>query len=150
MEDKRFSIKEGSSVGLSSIYTDNGKVMTQLEVLDVLINQHKTIKDLQDEVFDWKESAEDYLRLGKSLKKENEQLKTVINRYEKYSNKKNDELNFRQLDILQLKEENEQLKFQLKECREHKLYNRRKLEKENEELKKKRVFPEYETDNYII
>lgn len=44
------------------------------------------------------------------LEKENEQLKTVINRYEKYSNKKNDELNFRQLDILKLKEENEQLK----------------------------------------
>ena len=45
-----------------------------------------------------------------ALAKENEQLKTVINRYEKYSNKKNDELNFRQLDILKLKEENEQLK----------------------------------------
>ena len=83
MKDKRFSIKEGSSVGLSSIYTDNGKVMTQLEVLDVLINQHKTIKDLQDEVFDWKESAEDYLRLGKSLKKENEELKAQLKDCEK-------------------------------------------------------------------
>ena len=49
------------------------------------------------------------------LEKENEQLKTVINRYEKYSNKKNDELNFRQLDILKLKEENEQLKELIKE-----------------------------------
>lgn len=32
-------------------------------------------------------------------------------------------------------EENEQLKFELKECREHKLYSRRELEKENEQLK---------------
>jgi len=31
--------------------------------------------------------------------------------------------------------ENEWLKFKLKECREHKLYSRRELEKENEELK---------------
>lgn len=46
----------------------------------------------------------------REIKEENEQLKTVINRYEKYSNKKNDELNFRQLDILKLKEENKQLK----------------------------------------
>ena len=45
-----------------------------------------------------------------AINEEKEQLKTVINRYEKYSNKKNDELNFRQLDILKLKEENEQLK----------------------------------------
>ena len=34
-----------------------------------------------------------------------------------------------------LSEENEQLKFQLKECREHKLFSRRELEKENEQLK---------------
>ena len=33
-------------------------------------------------------------------------------------------------------EENEQLKFELKECREHKLFSRRELEKENEQLKK--------------
>lgn len=63
MTGKRFSIKEGSSIGLSSIYTDNGKVMTQLEVLDVLIKQHETIQSLkkenerlkqfQDRVFSW-------------------------------------------------------------------------------------------------
>ena len=35
----------------------------------------------------------------------------------------------------ELAEENEQLKFQLKECREHKLFSRRELEKENEQLK---------------
>ena len=49
MTEKRFSIKEGSSIGLSSIYTDNGKVMTQLEVLDVLIKQHETIQTLAKE-----------------------------------------------------------------------------------------------------
>lgn len=49
MNEKRFSIKEGSSIGLSSIYTDNGKVMTQLEVLDVLIKQHETIQSLKKE-----------------------------------------------------------------------------------------------------
>ena len=35
-----------------------------------------------------------------------------------------------------LSEENEQLKFELKECLEHKLFSRRELEKENEQLKK--------------
>lgn len=50
MSEKRFSIKEGSSIGLSSIYTDNGKVMTQLEVLDVLIKQHETIQQLKQEI----------------------------------------------------------------------------------------------------
>lgn len=50
-----------------------------------------------------------------AINKENEQLKTVINRYEKYSNKKNDELNFRQLDILKLKEENEKLKSEIQD-----------------------------------
>ena len=35
----------------------------------------------------------------------------------------------------ELNDKNEQLKFQLKECREHKLFSRRELEKENEQLK---------------
>ena len=40
------------------------------------------------------------------------------------------------LDLLnQLNDENEQLKFQLDECRNHKLFSRRELEKENEQLK---------------
>ena len=59
MTEKRFSIKSGSTIGLSSIYTDNGKVMTQLEVLDVLIKQYETIQ---------------------TLTKENEQLKSENNR----------------------------------------------------------------------
>lgn len=40
------------------------------------------------------------------------------------------------VDLLNdLSEENEQLKFELKECREHKLFSRRQLEEENEQLK---------------
>lgn len=35
----------------------------------------------------------------------------------------------------QLVDENELLKFELKECRENKLFSRRQLEKENEQLK---------------
>ena len=58
MTEKRFSIKAGSIIGLSSIYTDNGKVMTHLEVLDVLIKQHETIQ---------------------IFTKENEQLKQSVN-----------------------------------------------------------------------
>lgn len=65
-ENKRFSIKEGSSIGLSSIYTDNGKVMTQLEVLDVLIKQHETIQTLIGE--------------NEQLKKRNELLARFIRR----------------------------------------------------------------------
>lgn len=48
--NKRFSIKEGSSVGLSSIYTDNGVVMTQLQVLEELNN-------LYDELDYWRKRA---------------------------------------------------------------------------------------------
>ena len=32
----RFEIKEGSKVSLFSIYTDNGRILTNLEVLDIL------------------------------------------------------------------------------------------------------------------
>lgn len=70
MIEKRFSIKSGSSIGLSSIYTDNGKVMTQLEVLDVLIKQYETIQ---------------------TLTKENEQLKKELKRCRNWLNSdKND------------------------------------------------------------
>ena len=36
---------------------------------------HEENQELKSDVYDWKASAEDYLKLGKSLKKENEQLK---------------------------------------------------------------------------
>ena len=40
------------------------------------------------------------------------------------------------VDILnELSEENQSLKFQLNECQNHKLFSRRELEKENEQLK---------------
>lgn len=39
------------------------------------------------------------------------------------------------VDLLNsLNDENKQLKFELKECREHKLFSRRQLEEENEQL----------------
>ena len=62
MTEKRFSIKEGSSIGLSSIYTDNGKVMTQLEVLDVLIKQHETIQTLAKENEQLKQFKENVIK----------------------------------------------------------------------------------------
>jgi hypothetical protein len=37
----------------------------------------------------------------------------------------------------ELNNENKQLKFQLKECREHKLFSRRQIEQENKELQQK-------------
>ena len=37
--------------------------------------------------------------------------------------------------VVDLLNENEQLKFQLDECRNHKLFSRRELEEENEQLK---------------
>lgn len=40
-----------------------------------LVNENKQLKD---DVYDWKASAEDYLKIGKSLKKENEQLKIQL------------------------------------------------------------------------
>lgn len=92
MTEKRFSIKAGSIIGLSSIYTDNGKVMTQLEVLDVLIKQHETIQILTKENEQLKIDlgiGEDNHKLDKEIiddihnefqrvKKENEQLKQQL------------------------------------------------------------------------
>lgn len=54
-----------------------------------------------------------------------------------------------------LHEENQSLKFQLDECRNHKLFSRRELEKENEELKHrledwhKRTFRTHEYFNIL-
>ena len=52
------------------------------------------------------------------------------------------------INAIQILKENEQLKFQLKECREHKLYSRRKLEKENEQLKKEIISLNVELDTH--
>ena len=44
---------------------------------------HEENQELKSDVYDWKASAEDYLKLGKSLKKENEQLQERNNRQAK-------------------------------------------------------------------
>ena len=62
-------------------------------------------------------------------------LQTILNElHDKYI----DEYTLRetlQLDLQRVEEENKELKFQLKECRENKLYSRRKLEEENTHIK---------------
>lgn len=68
-------------------------------------------EQLKNEVYDWKASAEDYLKLGKSLKEENEQLKAKNNAYLQ--------------DIEVFKEENTTLKLE-----------NEWLKKENQELHK--------------
>lgn len=83
------------------------------EVVNRLNEQHETIERLKVNINELLS-----VNVEKELLEENEQLKTVINRYEKYSNKKNDELNFRQLDILKLKEENDELKLLIKKVLE--------------------------------
>ena len=97
MTEKRFSIKGGSSIGLSSIYTDNGKVMTQLEVLDVLIKQHETIQTLAKENEQLKKELDklkvvnemlsmDFTQSEHELLKENEQLKKELKVYRNLAN----------------------------------------------------------------
>ena len=77
MTEKRFSIKEGSIIGLSSIYTDNGKVMTQLEVLDVLIKQHETIQTLTKENEQLKQTLEDLRTYSNDEIEEAEHINTI-------------------------------------------------------------------------
>ena len=64
----------------------------------------------KDEALYLQNRLDDYINVDN----ENEQLKTVIGRYDKSMNKKNDEINYAHLDILKLKEENEQLKQTIK------------------------------------
>lgn len=72
---------------LNELYEENTKLHIQLDFLKDenqhmrdLVNENRQLKD---DVYDWKASAEDYLKLGKSLKKENEQLKKRNNRQAK-------------------------------------------------------------------
>ena len=115
---KRFILTEQfvTLQGVTFVKDDNADVDTYYTVdgaVDLLNEQHETIGRLKQNIDEL--SSVD---IEEELLKENEQLKTVINRYEKYSNKKNDELNFRQLDILKLKEENEKLKLLIKKVLE--------------------------------
>ena len=51
--------------------------------------------------------------------------------------------------LSKLQKENEQLKFQLDECRNHKLFSRRQLEEENTRLKKERNHFERKKTEYL-
>lgn len=53
------------------------KKETAIELCE-LLNSLGDNEQLKNEVFDWKRSAEDYFKIGKSLKGENEQLKLAL------------------------------------------------------------------------
>ena len=80
---------------------------------------------------DWNKALYCYevVDLLNSLYEENEQLEEAREYYQENFLTIKTERN-------QFKRENELLKFQLDECRNNKLFSRRELEKENEELKK--------------
>ena len=85
-----------------------------------MVDDAGTLIDVQTrDMFD---IVEEVCPLLNILAEENEQLKTKNNAYIQ--------------DIEVFKEENQSLKFQLDECQNHKLFSRRELEKENEQLKK--------------
>ena len=50
------------------------------EIEEVLNELNDENKQLKDEIYDWKASAEDYLQLGKVLQKENKELKAELQR----------------------------------------------------------------------
>ena len=124
-EEKRFRI---NTLEIGSIYIDNldGEHMSWIEVENTL----------------------------NSLLRENEDYKEAVNEMEKYIKRqdRNQELydfQIKQLKeeivelqednvdtIVNLKKENDQLRFQLEECSNNKLFSRRELEKENEQLRK--------------
>lgn len=94
------------------------------EQVDILLKENEKLKS---DVYDWKASAEDYLKLGKSLKKENEQLKSeykvlhtqyhdlkkfVENNFDEYLTQK--KLN---RQIVKLSDENKELKRELQTYR---------------------------------
>ena len=84
-----------------------------------MVDDAGTLIDVQTrDMFD---IVEEVCPLLNILAEENEQLKTKNNAYIQ--------------DIEVFKEENQSLKFQLDECQNHKLFSRRELEKENEQLK---------------
>ena len=81
MTKKRFTIdKDGITVidnctnGLTECkYSQEAKLLCNF--LNEVTEENEQLKS---DVYDWKVSAEDYLKLGKSLKKENEQLKQQL------------------------------------------------------------------------
>jgi len=89
MTEKRlFGIVKGHR---EHIVDHTGRLYSDSEVADLLNELNDENKELKDEVFDWKASAEDYLKLGKSLQKENnvlkEEIKTLRYRLSSYETK---------------------------------------------------------------
>lgn len=83
-KSKRFVMKDPNDWGYPITDTDTGKVYScasNIWMKELCTDINKIVDEneqLKNEVFDWKASAEDYLKLGKSLKKENEQLKKEL------------------------------------------------------------------------
>ena len=71
IEDKDVFIHQDGAMHFLGV---NGYVNGGM-VIDLLNELNDENEQLKSDVYDWKVSAEDYLKLGKSLKKENEQLK---------------------------------------------------------------------------
>ena len=93
--------------------------MTSEEVTDRLNKYNKEYLDCHNDVL--------------RLEKKNEQLKEELS-------EKDIELDYLQSENKHMRDlvnENKQLKFELKECKERKLFSRRQLEKENKQLKQR-------------
>lgn len=76
-------IEEEFDKEISRLVRENYELKSKFSVqLDSLKDKNKNLKkenkELKDEVYDWKASAEDYLKLGKSLQKENKELKELL------------------------------------------------------------------------
>lgn len=123
---RKFSIKKGVSIPVFSIYTEDGKELSSLQVLEILNGQQSIIDGLEksfDDIVEWaSEIAKRNVLLDErigQLQIENEQLKianarwldkSVQDKQTQYSNTNYQELTTK---YLQLKEENEQLRKEL-------------------------------------
>lgn len=72
MTERLFGVVKGHR---EHIADHTGRLYSDSEIADLLNTVYEENEQLKSDVYDWKASAEDYLKLGKSLKKENEQLK---------------------------------------------------------------------------
>lgn len=83
------------------------------------------------------------MELLNAFNDENEQSKSKINKLD-------DKLYSKECDVFDLKKENDRLKFQLNDCLNKKLFSRRQLEQENEELKQQLKPIQYFADKHGI
>ena len=113
-DNKRFMIDDSGELIDLNIpkFVDWGDDVCEL--LNQLANENE---ELNNEIYDWKTSAEDYKKLGQSLLKENGELKQRVNLI-------SDEITAQGIVIegyqdrnKKLFEENEQLKSQLYDCK---------------------------------